>query len=384
MQHKSKNIKYTYFVSKIRDNSNMKRVRYTPMLILLCVMHFVVDFICASTLSICFTSVYKYNVNVSLASAAFLVYNCTAFLLQPLLGLWMDKIKAPLLLKLMMVFSAMSLIVGAIFEFAFATHAFGAILGAIFLGFGNALFHVIGGKESLEMSNNSTPGGLFVSTGALGLSLGLMYSLDTLGGLIRLAIAMPFIFGILTAVHAFIPFENEKIVYKEIKAPTKIMLVVLLLLCVAVAIRSFLGFFASSSPKLTGTWMVFLIAVCAFLGKAIGGIIYDLAGPYVLIIMSTVLATISGFLLEYVAFNYLFVLAINLLMPLTLDCIRRIFPNKEGFAFGLLAAFLIPGYLIGQMLKGNVYDFSWVVVLLTGGMLFTIYILINNKKICEK
>ena len=362
----------------------MKIIKYTPLLALLCIMHFVVDFICASTLSICFTSVYKYNVNISLASAAFLVYNCVAFLLQPILGLWMDKIKAPLLLKLMMVFSAMSLIVGAIFEFAFAANAFGAILGVTFLGFGNALFHVIGGKESLEMSNKATPGGLFVSTGALGLSLGLMYSLDTSYALTLLAIAMPFIFGILTAIHAFIPFENEKIAYKEIKAPTKTMIIILLLLCLAVAIRSFLGFFASSSSELTVTWMVFLIAVCAFLGKAIGGIIYDLAGPYVLIIMSTLIAVVSGFLLEYVAFDYLFVLAINLLMPLTLDCIRRIFPSKEGFAFGLLAAFLIPGYLVGQMLKGNAYDFSWVVVLLTGGMLFAIYIIINNKKICEK
>ena len=47
---------------------------------------------------------------------------------------------------------------------------------AVLLGFGNSLFHVWGGKQVIVTYGNDMPAlGLFVSTGALGLSLGVVF-----------------------------------------------------------------------------------------------------------------------------------------------------------------------------------------------------------------
>lgn len=355
----------------------MKRFHYKGLLSLLSVMHLIVDLICASTLSFAYFN----GIHNSSFMYVFLIYNCVAFLSQPFLGLLMDKLN-PGLLKAMMIFSSIFLIIGAYLTIIFMQFGAWTIVGAIFLGIGNALFHVVGGKEATSMSNKATPGGLFVSTGALGVGLGLMFY-QNLGILGIIIIILPLIYAALCVWHMFFNFENDKIAYQEFDKSPRVLIIITIILCLAVGVRSFLGFFATNSENLTGVHLVFLLSVCAFLGKAIGGIILDLAGPYYLIGISTILGVVCGLLLKHTALDYIFVLSVNMLMPLTLDLVRRIFPKKEGFSFGLLAAFLIPGFLLAQILKGKTYDFSWVLVLLTGIMIISIY-LILNKKTCEK
>ena len=67
-------------------------------------------------------------------------------------------------------------------------------------------------------------------------------------------------------------------------------------------------------------------------------------------------------------------------MPLTLDVLRKCFPSKEGFTFGLAASFLIPGYLLGGALKnyGTQNIVVPIVCFLTGALLVVVYLLYNK------
>jgi len=342
------------------------------------IMHLLVDFICVSTL------MYSYydSFGNSFFIYVFLIYNCIAFLTQPFIGLWLDKVNETYFMKAMMIFSAVFVIIGSNLLIAFGVIPTFSIIGTLLLGLGNSLFHVVGGKEITSTSNKSTPGGLFVSTGAIGVGLGMLFNQRLLFVPALILVIAPFIYGILSVVHIFIKNDNYKLNYEPIKQSPKILVAIALILCIAVGIRSFVGFYATYSNNLKGAPLILLLSICAFLGKAIGGILLDLVGPYVTISISTILGAVAGLLLKFITFDYIFVFSINLLMPLTLDLIRRIFPKHEGFSFGLLAAFLVPGYLLGHLMNEySIYDFSWILILLTGGMLIAIY-LINRKNKC--
>jgi hypothetical protein len=72
-------------------------------------------------------------------------------------------------------------------------------------------------------------------------------------------------------------------------------------------------------------------------------------------------------------------------MPLTLHEIRKYYPNQEGFAFGLTAGLLIPGYLFGLYMKefelnGSQNTIAPLICLITGAGLLAIYLYRRFKK----
>lgn len=347
-------------------------------LIIFTFLHFLVDFICVGTLFL-FANILNDEPIINVG-VIFLLYNCFAFLLQPIFGYLVDLLVTKYhktILKPLLLFAVAGLIFGQlIIVFLFNRLIIVFYIGAFLLAVNNALFHVVGGKEILSSSYKATPGGIFVCSGAIGVGLGTII-INNLPLQLFLFIT-PFIMVILSIIFASNKKETEQIVYPQYKSEkSSLSVLVVLFICFAVLVRSFLGFYSTMSSVINTWATIFLLSVAVCVGKAIGGIILDLAGPYFLIVVSTAISIISSLFIHVSYFDYIYLIAFNLLMPLTLDALRYLFPNKEGFAFGLAAGFLIPGYLLGTILKpyGLQNIIIPIICLLTGILLFLSYYL---------
>jgi hypothetical protein len=124
-----------------------------------------------------------------------------------------------------------------------------------------------------------------------------------------------------------------------------ILLSVLALMGV-VALRSHLGT-AFSSPFGRTTDVVLLIGLVSMLGKMSGGWLVHLLGMVPAV--GVMLLAVVGCLLFRHAGHYVLLLgllAVNLTMPVTLYFANVVLKGHEGLAFGLLAAALVPSYLL--------------------------------------
>ena len=115
------------------------------------IIHFIVDLACAILVSNLVTQKMGININLFIA---ILLYNFFAFAVQLPIGIIADKINKNAIC------SAIGCILVAI---AFGFTNFG-IISCIIAGIGNAMFHVGGGIDVLNISNKkATPSGIFVS-----------------------------------------------------------------------------------------------------------------------------------------------------------------------------------------------------------------------------
>ena len=138
-----------------------------------------------------------------LSMGCILLYNVLAFMSQPLTGLMADRMQhrhwlllwSSLFLTLAVgcasLLSMMSL--GTMGD---AAVEWMLILVAVLLGAGNSLFHVWGGKQTVVKTGNDIRAlGVFVSTGALGLAVGLVFfSWTLLYGLLLAIMALAVIY----------------------------------------------------------------------------------------------------------------------------------------------------------------------------------------------
>jgi MFS family permease len=147
------------------------------------VQHFLVDGLC-----ICCMYLLAPAYAAELTLSAFLTYNVIAFMSQPFTGMLADRMQhrhwlllsSVVLLSLAVAFSSLS---GRV--------PFGLSLVAVLLGIGNSLFHVWGGKQTVvKVGNDIRALGVFVSTGALGLAVGLVCCSWTLLYVFLLAIVL--------------------------------------------------------------------------------------------------------------------------------------------------------------------------------------------------
>ncbi len=100
---------------------------------------------------------------------AVLAYNVLAFMSQPLTGLLADRLEAR---HWLLILSALLLTLAV----AATALAPSPMVVAVLAGLGNSLFHVWGGKQTVVKAGNDPRAlGVFVSTGALGLAVGLVY-----------------------------------------------------------------------------------------------------------------------------------------------------------------------------------------------------------------
>ena len=295
--------------------------------------HLIIDFSCYVILFGYFSPAAS---GAQLASG-FLMYNTIAFPLQMIFGRCFDRrpSRVPALIGCALVIAGLLL------------HGQPSAAVAVCAA-GNALFHVGGGTDSLRYSSGrfARPG-IFVAFGALGVSLG------TRAGLGRISV-WPVILTVLVCGLWILACCGEEEEEEELpslgrekggSALLKAPEAVIYLCLVSVTIRSFAGYLISVPWPSEGGWF-FLASICAFLGKASGGIAADRFGArltgVVTLLLCIPLLCLGG---ESPVLCGLGLILFNMTMAVTAGTIYEKLPGRPGFAFGLTTLGLWLGYL---------------------------------------
>ena len=304
-------------------------------LLLLSLMHLATDALCAY---LAFARLYPENPKLSFA--VFIGYNFLAFVAQSPLGILIDRKGNR---TAFFAVSTTAMVLGYLF-YAYC------LVAVFFIGVGNALFHVAGGKYVTDKSGNDVSHlGIFVSTGAVGLALGRRFL--TIGGLV------PLLFALLISCTLIMVFsaepENKKRREEYVGKAEKMAWALLAVLFVVFA-RAFVCKVVTLDFETTQL-LFLVIAVATALGKAMGGILARRIGALPVVIASMGVATICLTLGSALSYTYILgVFAFNFSMPITLYYANIIAKGNEGVAFGTLAAILAPGYLIGMLFQYSV------------------------------
>ena len=294
------------------------------------IIHFVVDFSCAILVSNIVTPQLTGSFALFLS---IITYNFFAFAMQLPIGILADKINK----------NAICSALGCVLVItAFCISRF-EIIACLIAGIGNAMFHIGGGIDVLNISNKkATLSGIFVSTGALGIFLGskvintnFNINYFTIFILVLSTIALIWLYA-----QTKNKLNNEKIIVPSIN---KKELIVIICLIVTVCIRSYVGLILSFSWK-SNYILALLFVFGVILGKMFGGILGDRFGFIKVSVCSLGLSAILYTLAFYNSIcGILAVLLFNMTMPITLTSLANIFNNNKGLAFGLLTFALFLG-----------------------------------------
>ena len=335
-------------------------------------LHLLVDGLCACSLYLMADASGTSNL-----LALFLTYNILAFMSQPLTGWWVDRLnqKQPALLI------AIGLLTTAVILQLAATAWWGfnflsMLTIAVLLGLGNSLFHVWGGKTTVLVAGNDMRFlGVFVSSGVMGLTLGVLYAswwmlagmlllINLLGVLYLSRFPQPqsttsFLSPLGESEGASSLFTLHSSLSPQPLASDSPSIgggrgeAFLLLILLFVMLRAFVGEAISAGLEKPSE-VLLLMAATAMIGKAGGGWVaraWNIRQALVLCVGITaacmMLRTGNAPQLLPVLLG---IFAINCTMPMTLCLANRLLPRCEGLAFGLLAAVLIPGYLLATNL----------------------------------
>ncbi len=331
------------------------------------VLHFIVDGICGLVIF----STLVINQSDDMSFAILITYNLLAFVTQPFVGLLIDMHDNQE--RLFLLISVFSLALGICFKSQ-------PLISALLLGIGNSFFHISGGKYTISKTGNDIFDlGLFVSTGAVGLAIGCNFN-----NVYVWSIFLPLLFLISFLIifsKDSINIAGDKNISKNENLSEKAIFLLFLLICIAVLIRSFLGKIINYSFDKT-TLVLVLFGLASTLGKALGGAISKAIGINKTIIITMIVSAIL-FLFGNgnVYLSLLAILLFNMSMPLTLY-LANCLVEKEGFAFGMLAAFLIPGYLLGMFTMSETLI---KVLIATLSLITAAIIVITNSVIkCKK
>ena len=309
--------------------------------ILLCsVLHLLVDGLCVCCLYLIASSFSALHL-----VGIFLTYNILAFLTQPLTGLWADCMKRRhwMLLASVLLLTVAVLATSIVISFRLST--VGMMVVPILLGMGNSLFHVWGGKQvAVTTGNDMRALGAFVSTGAFGLALGIVFFSWPLLYTVLLTICVLSTAYVHLDLKAGISAINSQEV--ECRFSKLFIWMSLLVLMLVVMLRSFVGETFSGEMSRTNS-MVLLIGLLSMLGKMAGGWLAHHLGIVRMLALVIVLVLVClVFRSQEMVIALVGLFAVNCTMPVTLYLANVVLPKREGLAFGLLAAALIPGYLL--------------------------------------
>ncbi len=285
-----------------------------------------------------------------------IVYNGIAFGGQFLLGLLVDKYRAP----------RVTAIIGCIFvAISFLFLNIWTPLVFVLAGIGNALYHLGGGTVSLNLTPGKTSApGIFVAPGALGLFLGTFLGKAGNFNFILFAILL-----IVTAVLIYfiklpkIDYDRKKLVTSE--KNENIWDGILLLILFSVAVRSLVGL-AAAFPWKTDFNLLVCLTIAVVLGKAFGGILGDKFGWMRVGIGALVLSIpfmIFGENIPILGIVGAFLFQMT--MPITLVVLAGIFPGRPAFAFGLTCLALIVGAIPIFTPYKVLFSASWIMTVFT-------------------
>ena len=268
-----------------------------------------------------------------------------SILTQPLTGLWADCMKRRhwMLLASVLLLTVAVLATSIVISFRLST--VGMMVVPILLGMGNSLFHVWGGKQvAVTTGNDMRALGAFVSTGAFGLALGIVFFSWPLLYTVLLTICVLSTAYVHLDLKAGISAINSQEV--ECRFSKLFIWMSLLVLMLVVMLRSFVGETFSGEMSRTSS-MVLLIGLLSMLGKMAGGWLAHHLGIVRMLALVIVLVLVClVFRSQEMVIALVGLFAVNCTMPVTLYLANVVLPKREGLAFGLLAAALIPGYLL--------------------------------------
>lgn len=294
------------------------------------IIHFIVDLACCILVTNLVTQKMGQNVNLFIA---IILYNFFAFAVQFPIGIIADKVNKNAIC------SAIGCMLVAI---AFGFSDFGMIACTV-AGIGNAMFHVGGGIDVLNVSDKkATLSGIFVSTGAMGIFLG-SKSLS-IGFNKFYIVILALIISALLLVWLYNQIKdkvkNSEVIIPKLSANEIIAIICLI---ITVCIRSYVGLILAFSWK--SNFVLALISIFAVVfGKMLGGIIGDRIGFIKISVISlTVSAVCFIFAFNNPILGILAILFFNMTMPITLTALSNILDNNKGMAFGLLTLALFIG-----------------------------------------
>lgn len=329
----------------MRNNiPNILHVQHLVQHIICAILHFLVD-------GLCLCCLYLLIPPSSTAGliGIFITYNLLAFLTQPLTGHWVDGMKHKHQMLFMSILCLLLAVLATTFTIATGSQGVSLVsmvLIATLLGVGNSFFHVWGGKQVATTSANDMRAlGVFVSTGAMGLAVSMVFYSWTLLYVYLLSISILSLFTMRDTPEVQ---GSSTTFFQQIhlKSTTTATVATLVLLFLFVMFRSYIGEAFSSGISKTSSTILMLGALCMF-GKMAGGWIAKHIG--ILKSMTAILFVVCICLMNlrtHWSVLLLGLFTINLTMPITLHLANRVLPGREGLAFGILAAALMPGYLL--------------------------------------
>lgn len=225
------------------------------------IIHFIVDLACAILVSNLITQ--KLGVGTNLF-VAILIYNFFAFAMQLPIGIIADKVNKNAIC------SAIGCLLVAI-AFGFADIG---MIACLIAGIGNAMFHVGGGIDVLNISDKkATLSGIFVSTGAMGIFLG--GKSDSIGFdkyyivILILLISAISLLWLYKQIKNNDGIKNENVIIPKLNTAE---IIAVACLTITVIIRGYVGLILTFEWK--SSFILALISIFAVVfGKMLGGII---------------------------------------------------------------------------------------------------------------
>jgi len=303
-------------------------------LLIYTISHFSIDLVCFYFL----TGTFAHSIGYSKLAIGFLSYNTVAFGTQMFIGYAADKAS----------FEHWKIAVSGcvITAMGLSAASFVPWPALLVCAAGNALFHVGGGINSLVYSGGRMArSGIFVSSGAVGVVLGVLAAGANISPFLLIAILL--LCGAL--IYLFCRKEKDCRIWAHPNTDCYLFSItgniraVIFLCLISIVIRSFTGMNLSISWK-TNTFLTVLPGLCAFGGKFAGGLLADrfgarTVGTTSLIISIPLLCCFSGNIVLCSAGLFMF----NITMPLTLWGVASRLPNQPGLAFGLTTLALLAG-----------------------------------------
>ncbi len=318
--------------------------------------HFIVDLACAFLM---FSSIAKTpNWYVCM-----LLYNFCAFAMQMPLGALADAFNRNSLFA-----TIGCMLVAAAFGLSYLP-----IIATITAGIGNAMFHVGGGVDVLNISEEKSSAlGIFVSPGAFGIYLGTVLgrtsSLSNYFIIAALLLAASLILFTYRAQGGEYPLNAKFSLQSAVSVQSRIAVICLFLV---VCLRSYVGLTLHFPWKGTGFWGITLVCAVVF-GKMAGGFAADEFGLIKTSVVSLGAAAVLFLLPGIPVAGVLSLLLFNMTMPITLWAMSKIFPGAKGFSFGILTFGLFIGY-VPKYLGVVVSNVPWFFALMATISLVLLY-----------
>ena len=304
------------------------------------ITHFFVDLSCTALLG-------RLNLQrpASQIIACATLYNCLAFAFQLPLGMLADLLKTN---RITAALGCALIACGAFFT--------DPLILCLFIGLGNACFHVGAGREALQ-NGQGTAGavGRFVAPGALGIFFG--PRLSRFDGLI--GIFFPTVLLLLGLITLFV---GEKATSIQVKANPSVgrqrLFLIGTCMFLTVLLRAYMGTLLQY-PNLSGFGWTLTLSVCTFAGKFVGGMLADRFGALhsslFTQLAASVLLPLSIFFPPLALPGFLL---FNTTMAVTATTLYRGLPKYPGTMFGLTTLALFLGVL-PRLLNWHTPFFTW-------------------------